>query len=158
LRRTECARLDVEHIAFCADGTGLADITGKRTKANRSGKRQVALDSVTMSYLACHLVESGIDTGPIFRRKHDGQRLAAIALYKIVKVAASRAGLDDRIQGCHDLRRAFTTHFTKLHPGSIYADILRRQLGHKHFRETAGYNLMDADDLRTHITSPLTRR
>lgn len=158
LRRTECARLNVEHIAFCADGTGLADITGKRTSANKGGKRQVAIDAITMSYVACYLVEAGLTTGPLFRRKRGGGRLSAVGLYRIVKSAIRAAGLEGRIQGCHDLRRAFTTHFVKLHPGTIYADMLRRQLGHKHFRQTADYNLMDADDLRLHITSPLSQR
>lgn len=157
LRRIECARLDAEHIIFCADGTGLADVTGKRTKANKSGKRQVAFDAITMSYLARHLVESGITAGPVFRQKRGSKRLGIIGLYRIVKAAIIRAGLEKRIQGCHDLRRAFTTHFTRLRPGAAYADMLRRQLGHKYYRETAGYNLMDADDLRPHIISPLAQ-
>lgn len=155
LRRIECVRLNIEHVVFFSDGTGLAKVTGKRTRANRTGEREVALDVATTPYVALHIVELGRNSGPLFCSSKTGERLTAQGIYKAVKSVVRRAGLDKQMQACHDLRRAFTTHFVRLRPGAAYADMLRRQLGHKYYSQTADYNLMSADDLRAHIVSPL---
>lgn len=154
LRRKECHLLDVEHLTFYADGTGKAVVTGKRTKRNLTGVRTVALDTATCAYLAAHLVE--IDsTGPVFRNAHTGKRLTCLGVYKAVESVIHAAGLADEIEGCHDLRRAFAHHFATLRPGATYADMLRRQLGHARYSQTADYTLLGVDDLRAHIVSPL---
>jgi len=155
IRRVECARLNVEHIFLCSDSTGLAEVTGKRTKANKSGKREIALDRLTVSYLAKYIVDAGLTSGPLFCNARTGKRLTCQGIYKVVKHCVHRAGLSEYIQACHDLRRAFATHYTNLFPDNVHADFLRRQLGHAHYKQTAEYNLMSADDLRPHIVSPL---
>ena len=154
LRRKECHLLDTEHLTFYGDGTGKAVVTGKRTRRNATGVRSVALDAATCAYLAAHLVELDGD-GPVFRNAHTGKRLTCLGVYKAVKWVIVAAGLADEIEGCHDLRRAFAHHFATLRPGATYADVLRRQLGHARYSQTADYTLLGVDDLRAHIISPL---
>lgn len=154
IRRTECSNIQREHLIFHADGSGLIDITGKRTKANPSGKRQVAFDATTGAYLRTYLDESYHDDGPLFLAD-DGQALATQGIYKVVKRVIYLANLEKLISGPHDLRRAFATHFARAHPDAIHADMLRRQLGHAHYSQTASYTLLDASDLVGHIHSPL---
>lgn len=155
VRRTECSSLDVEGITFRENGAALATVRGKRTKVNKTGNREIVIDNVTASYLARHIVEAGYVRGPVFQNAR-GERLSSSGVYKRVRLAVERAGLGDAMQACHDLRRAFTTHFTRLRPGAAYADILRRQLGHANYRQTTVYNLMQAEDLLPHIISPLS--
>lgn len=154
LRRKECHLLDVEHLTFYSDGTGKAIVTGKRTRRNPTGVRSVALDASTCAYLAAHLVELD-GAGPVFRNAHTKKRLTCLGVYKVVKWVIAAAGLEGEIEGCHDLRRAFAHHFATLRPGATYADMLRRQLGHAHYSQTADYTLLGVDDLRAHIISPL---
>lgn len=154
LRRKECHLLDVEHLIFYGDGTGEATVTGKRTRRNPTGVRSVALDAATCAFLAAHLVElDGV--GPVFRNAHTKKRLTCLGVYKVVVWCIEAAGLTGEIQGCHDLRRAFAHHFATLRPGATYADMLRRQLGHARYSQTADYTLLGVDDLRAHIISPL---
>jgi site-specific recombinase XerD len=156
LRRKEACSLNIEGVIFCVDGTGKAQVFGKRTKRNNTGMRWVGLDAPTCSYLATYIVETGRKRGPLFCNAITDQRLTPQGIYKIVKATIAAADLDTRIDACHDLRRAFAHHFAMLRPGDTYADILRRQLGHAHYAQTAAYTLIGVDDLRTHIISPLT--
>ncbi|MFN8466264.1 MAG: hypothetical protein U0X20_11975 [Caldilineaceae bacterium] len=60
----------------------------------------------------------------------------------------------------HDLRRVFATHL-HVHAGEgasseVAADMIRRQLGHKHYSMTAEYSLLDVEDIREVIISPLS--
>ena len=74
------------------------------------------------------------------------------------KCVSKRTGLADQIQACHDLRRAFSKIVRKMHPDSpMWADVIRRQLGHQHYAMTAHDTLLDADDIRDWIVSPLDR-
>jgi site-specific recombinase XerD len=136
LRRQEAVSLDVETINFYADGTAKARVVGKRTKRNRTGMRWVGLDKATCTYLAAHLVALGRSQGPVFCNMNTGRRLTGEGVYKIVKAAVRAAGLEHYLEACHDLRRAFASHFAATNPGETYADILRRQLGHARFSQT----------------------
>lgn len=74
------------------------------------------------------------------------------------KCVSKRTGLSNQLQACHDLRRAFAKIVGKMHPGNpMWAGMIRRQLGHKHYAMTAHDTLLDADDIRDWIVSPLDR-
>lgn len=155
VRRGECASLTVADLRFHADGSGVATVRGKRTKANRTGVRDVAFDAATGSCLLAYLEASGYSDGPLWPGR-DGRPLSVKSLYRIVRQCVASAGLDGMIQACHDLRRAFATHYARAFKGQIYDDILRRQMGHTTFRMTAQYSLLDADDIRESIRSPMS--
>ncbi len=157
IRCAECANLHIEDLLFHADNSGLMNIVGKRTKANPSGRRQVAFDAIAGIYLLTYLKERRQDKGSLFIAE-DGHQLTSPGIYKIVKRLIRIAKLEKVIQGPHDLRRAFATHFARQHPDAIHADMLRRQLGHAHYTQTSAYTLLDASDLVGHITSPLANK
>lgn len=154
IRRSECASLRVEGIQIYADNTGVAVVIGKRTQANKSGRREVAFDAATGGFIRAYLDVYGLDSGPLFRAPN-GAGLTPQGVYKAVKRAVITAGLEEHIVACHDLRRAFATHFARKYRGEVYADLLRRQLGHSSFRTTSQYLLLEADDMRTEIKSPV---
>lgn len=152
LRRAEIANLDVESMTFDEDGSGYADVTGKRTRAKPTGKRQAAFDSTTGECIAAHLAAAGYKDGPLFRNRFR-QRIGAYGVYKIVKAAIRRAGLEGEIQACHDLRRAFATHHFRQRKDKA---LLQRQLGHVKYATTDTYTLLDINDIRREIVSPLS--
>jgi len=149
-----CASLWVDHIQIYADNTGVALVTGKRTQANKSGVREVAFDGATGGFLRAYLDVYGLESGPLFRAT-SGEGLTPQGVYKAVKRAVVAADLNNQIVACHDLRRAFATHFARKYRGEVYADMLRRQLGHASFRTTSEYLLLEADDMRSDIKSPV---
>lgn len=154
IRRSECAGLRVEDVQIYSDSTGVASVKGKRTRANRSGVREVAFDSATGGFLRAYLDVYGYTFGPLFRSSH-GNPLKPTGIYKCVKRCIIDAGLEKQIVGCHDLRRAFATHFARKYKGDVHADLLRRQLGHSSFRTTSQYLLLETDDMRSTIKSPV---
>lgn len=154
LRRGELAGLNVEDIVIEADQSGYATVWGKKTKARPTGKRTVAIDRTTGRYLVLYLDVCGYETGPLFRGRHGG-RISNMTIYRAVKRAVAVAGLDDYIQGPHDLRRAFATHWLRMRRGEGSADLLRRQLGHANYAMTTKYTLADVDDIRAEMVSPL---
>ncbi len=154
LRRGEVAALNVEDLVVEADQSGEATVHGKRTKANPTGIRLAAFDAATGRYVVAYLDACGYAAGPLFRAP-GGSRLTPVGVYKAVKRAIRLAGLQDSIQGCHDLRRAFATHWAREHKGERAADLLRRQLGHASFQMTTHYLLTEVDDIREEIVSPL---
>lgn len=154
-RLGEVASLSVEDLRILADGAGTAMVVGKRTKANQTGERAVAFDSITGRYLVRYMDELVITDGPLWI-SDEGTKLAAGGLYQMVKRTVKRAGLSEHVRGCHDLRRAFATILGLLHPDSPgWADLIRRQLGHKHYSMTALYTLIEVDDIRDRIITPL---
>lgn len=157
LRRAEVARLDVGDVVLDADGSGQAHVVGKRTKARAEGERDVAIDAASGHILGAYMDASGLTTGPLFRGR-GGKRLTAMGIYKITKRLIADAGLEDRIQGCHDLRRAFTTWFLRVHRngGAFTAKLLQEQLGHTSFATTAQYLLTEVDDIRDSMVSPVS--
>jgi integrase len=157
VRLGELTRLEAQHIVLCADGSGTAVVTGKRTKANRSGVRTVAFDAFTGRYLIAYLDDMRITDGPLFWSDQGGKPISGDGIYKMVKKVIAQAGLGDKIQACHDFRRAFST-ILALHDTDdpIFADMIRRQLGHKHYSQTAEYTKINAEHIRERIVSPLT--
>lgn len=153
IRRGECASVRVEDITLYADGSGVMYVTGKHTRGNLDGRRGLAIDATTGKHIAAYLDMTRQSAGPLFRGRKGP--LTTQSIYRVVKRCVETAGLEQYIQGCHDLRRAFATHYSRMFRGDGYADILRRQMGHTHYRMTSQYNLMDADDLRASIVSPL---
>ena len=154
-RRSEVASLCVEDLKIMEDGSGTALVTGKRTSANPTGQRAVAFDASTGQWLQRYLDETALTAGGLWI-SDEGTRLHHAGLYQIVVRVIKRAGLTEHVHGCHDLRRAFATILAKLHPNSPgWADIIRRQLGHKYYSQTTAYTLLDVDDLRAYIVTPL---
>jgi integrase len=156
LRRAEAARLDVTDVVLDADGSGRAHVVGKRTKARAEGERDVAIDAASGQIVRAYMDASGYVEGPLFRGR-GGKRLTAMGIYKMVKRLIADAGLEDRIQACHDLRRAFTTWFLRVNraSGQFSARLLQEQLGHSAFSTTAQYLLPEVDDIRESIVSPV---
>lgn len=153
VRRAECARLTVEDLAFHADGSGSATVHGKRTRANESGIRQVAFDAATGHCLSAYLDAAGLESGPLWP---GGQGpLSTQGIYRVVKRCIAAAGLEGEIQACHDLRRAFATHFARSYRDPMGADLLRRQMGHTTYRMSSHYTLLDVEDIRDRLHSPM---
>jgi len=155
-RQSEVASLNTDDLQILADGAGTAMVTGKRTKANPMGIRAVAFDAVTGRYLVRYMDALVVERGPLWIND-EGEKLQAPGIYQMVKRTVKRAGLSEQIKGCHDLRRAFATILGLLYPDSpTWADMIRRQLGHKHYAMTAHYTLIEVDDIRDRIVTPLS--
>ncbi len=155
LRRGEIVNLNVEDVVIEADSSGYAHVHGKRTKANADGSRDAAFDAATGRILVSYLDATNFRHGPLFRGPSN-RRLSAQGVYRRVKTIIERAGLSDQIIACHDLRRAFTTYYARNRRGSDSADRLRRQLGHASYSQTADYALLDVDDIRKDLISPVS--
>lgn len=153
LRRAEVAHLNVEDVVVEADHSGYANVVGKRTKANPSGQRYAAFDRATGNLIVAHLDSLGRASGPLFVGQRG--RLTGQGVYKIVKRAIAEAKLDGQLVGPHDLRRAFATHYRRNRKDKTSADLLRRQLGHASLSMTDEYTLLDVDDIRADLISPL---
>jgi integrase len=155
LRKMEAAGLDVSDVRMDADLSGTAVVRqAKRVRGRQVQARVVAFDRWTGSYLAALMDTYPEQSGPLFRVVGGG-RLSAMAAYRAVKKAIDRAGLADKIEGPHDLRRNFATWFSKTHRGELYGRLLSKQLGHSGFVMTDHYIMHDADDLTEVIKSPL---
>lgn len=155
-RRGEATALNVEDLTILADGSGTAQVTGKRTPANETGRHAVAFDASTGKWLIRYMDEMVITSGPLWLGQW-GEPMSVQGVYLVVKRAVARAGLTGIIRGCHDLRRAFATILGRMHPDSPgWADMIRRQLGHKHYSMTAHYTLIEVDDIRDMIVTPLS--
>lgn len=155
IRLGELVGLEAQHIVLCADGSGTAFVTGKRTEANYSGERTVAFDDFTGRYLIAYLEEMYITSGPLWWNEQMQKPLGGEGIYKMVKFAVDAAGLKGFIQGPHDLRRAFSTILALYDSSPLTPDMIRRQLGHKHYSQTAEYTKINADHIRKRIVSPL---
>lgn len=154
-RLCEVASLTVENVQLMADGAGTAVVVGKRTKHNPDGVRAVAFDAATGKYLVRYLDWMKLTSGPLWINENN-LPLGAPGIYRMIRRTVKRAGLLGQIRGCHDLRRAFATILGKMHPDNpAWADLIRRQLGHKHYAMTTVYTLLDADDIRERIVTPL---
>lgn len=152
LRRAEVSALNIENLHLDDDRSGYATVVGKKTKANPDGVRSAAWDVATGKYIADHLKREARARGPLFVGIR-GERLTGQGIYRVVKGVIADAGLEAQISGPHDLRRAFATHFKRNRRNS--GDLLRRQLGHAHYDMTDAYTLLDVDDIRRDIISPL---
>lgn len=155
VRRSECASLTVEALQFHADGSGVALVKGKRTRANRSGTREVAFDATTGTVLQRYLDSDGITSGPMW----PGQRgpLKPNSLYWVVKRCIESAGLEGTLQGPHDLRRAFATTMARYaQDAHIDGQTIQRQMGHSSFAMTTRYILPDFVEIAQSLHSPMS--
>jgi site-specific recombinase XerC len=154
LRRAELSHLDIEEVVIEADSSGYAHVVGKRTKANPSGERDAAFDSATGKIIVAYLDATGRTSGPLFIGQR-GERLTGQGVYKVVKKAIADAHLQNQIIGPHDLRRAFATYYRRNRGDKQSADLLRRQLGHAGYAQTDEYTLLEVDDIRVDLVSPV---
>lgn len=154
LRREEASKLDISDVVVEADGSGYAHVQGKRTKANREGTREAAFDAATGKILVEYLDSVPRTSGPLFCGERKS-RLTGQGIYKVVKRAIAEAGVNDQIIGPHDLRRAFATYYRRYRPDKTSADLLRRQLGHASYAQTDEYTLLEVDDIRADLVSPV---
>ncbi len=156
IRKMEAVNVDVSDIRMDADQSGTVAVRhAKRVTGRTVQARVIAFDRWTGAYLSRLLDTYPDATGPLFRTPEGTRRIGSEAAYRIVKRAIKRAGLEDRIQGPHDLRRAFATWFAQSHRGELEGRLLSKQLGHSRFSQTDRYILHDASDLRDTIASPL---
>ena len=162
MRRAELSGLNTDDITFnAATNTGLAVVRGKRTTANATGERTVALDAPTVGILRPYLHLFAPHAGePLFFWTHGAERrrIGPNGIYRVVRRAARRAGLGERMKGAHDLRRAFATLMVKFiaeHDTELAADMVRRQLGHSSYSMTAYYAKLEPADLGGTMRSPL---
>lgn len=153
LRRSEVRHLNIEGVVLYADATGYARVTGKRTKANPTGEREAAFDKATGVIIRDHLDSLDRVSGYLFEGEA-GRRISGAGIYVMLKRAILAAGLEGQIIGPHDLRRAFATHYRRTKRTS--GDLLQRQLGHSSYEMTNEYTLLDVDDIRADIVSPLS--
>lgn len=154
MRRAELASIQVETITMSADWSGVLRVVGKRTGANPTGERVVAFDALAGSHLAPYLDAHDWVDGPLLRNGA-GKPVSLRTVDRIVERAAVRAGLADVVVGCHDLRRAFITHFRRRFRGAGYDHLLRMQVGHASDAISDIYDLADASDLVEVIRGPL---
>lgn len=163
MRRAELSGLNADDVTLsAATGTGLAVVHGKRTTANPTGERTIAIDAPTIAFLLAYLRLFNPHPGePLFYWVHGAERrrLGPNAIYRIVRRAARRAELADRMKGPHDLRRAFATLMVRYiaeHDTDLAADMVRRQLGHASYSMTAYYNKMEPEDMAGVMKSPMS--
>lgn len=154
MRRAELGSIQVETIRMAADWSGTVHVVGKRTSANPTGERLIAFDATAGRYLAAYMDAHGWTDGPLLRNEHN-QPVSLRTIDRIVDRAVERARLFGVIAGCHDLRRAFVTHFRRRNRGNEYDHILQRQIGHASAAMTNVYDLIDDHDLVDVIRGPL---
>ena len=154
MRRAELLSIQVETITMAADWSGTVHVIGKRTSTNPTGERVVAFDALAGGHLAPYLDAHGWPDGPLLRNEA-GEPVSLRTVDRIVERAAVRAGLTDVVRGCHDLRRAFVTHFRRRFRGAGYDHLLRKQVGHASDAISNIYDLADEADLVDVIRGPL---
>lgn len=151
IRRAECSNLNVENVRF-DEGKRGGTLFIAKGKGHKS--RYVRFDEHTGKYLIAHLTTSGKKPGPLFRgMRHN--RLGPKAVYDVVKKLAAAAGLEAKIQGPHDLRRLFATHWTRTHRGEGFVQPLSLQLGHTDQKMTLHYSKQTLADTERVFTSPM---
>lgn len=154
VRRAECASINIEWVQISADNSGELRVEAKKVEQREVHSRLVAFDGATGKYIGAYLDTLMVSSGPLFPSGRSGRRLKPVGVYKAVKRLIKLAGLDDQIQGPHDLRRNFTTYYNRNRRGESHGQLLSKQLGHSSFRMTAGYSLQDVEDVREVLISP----
>lgn len=154
VRRGECTSIRVSDVQIDADGSGVITVKAKKVKGREIHARHVAFDAATGGHIRKHLDAMKDCTGPLFlSRRYDQVGLTNIGIYRVVKRLIALAGLDDQIQGPHDLRRYFATYYSRHRRGEGHGHLLSKQLGHATYRMTAQYSLPDVEDLRGAVFS-----
>ncbi len=150
IRRTEAAGLTVEDVTIHADGGGV--LTVRHAKLNKP--RKVIFDSACGAYLTALLDGEGLRSGPLFTG-WKGRALTPKSVYRIIKDACQRAGVDERGRGPHDLHRAFATQWMRHRRDAGAGQLLSMQLGHTSQAMSLHYSRQTLDDLTEAFTSPL---
>lgn len=150
IRRTECAKIQIEDVTIHATGEG--EILIRRGKGGKS--RIVLFGARTGAYLDAYLAQTERTQGPLWISRNKGP-LTNKGIYQVVKTLVERAGLEAHINGPHDLRRLFATIWNRNRKGLHAAVPLSKQLGHKSTEMTLRYILPDLDDIRREYISPL---
>lgn len=144
LRRSELVALDRHHLDFVSEGL---IVTVVRSKTDQAGKgRQIAVPfgrttACPVKSLSSWLEAAPISTGPIFRSVSksgvigDG-RLSAQSIALIVKLYATRLGLNADAYSGHSLRAGLVT--SAVQAGASLAKI-QQQTGHKSHAVLARY-------------------
>lgn len=153
VRRAECASINIESIRLDADGSGELQVEAKRVRGRTVKMRTVAFDRATGKYICAHLDSLLGSSGPFFYSRR-GPRLTPMGVYKAIKHVIRLANLETQIQGCHDLRRYFTTYYSRNRRGEGHGHLLSKQLGHSTYRMTAHYSLQDVEDIKEVLISP----
>ncbi len=146
LRVSEALGLDVEHLMLDA---GLVRVIGKGDR-----ERVVPVGEVAISWLARYLAwprpawlaAGGAGDGPgspVFVTARGG-RLARARAWAVVKAAAGRAGLGDRVSP-HTLRHSFATHLLE---GGADLRVVQELLGHATISTTQLYTHVTGERIR----------
>lgn len=154
VRRAECSSINIEWVQVNADGSGEFQVEAKRVSQREVHQRLVAFDRSTGKYLIAYLDTLLVNKGALFPSGRTGKRLQPIGIYKVVKRLIRLADLGDQIQGPHDLRRNFSTYYSRNRRGESHGQLLSKQLGHSSYRMTAAYSLQDVEDVREVLISP----
>lgn len=117
LRRSELAKLDVDDIAYTADGFRIL-VRASKTDQLKEGEttdivRATDPGCCPVVALTDWLETSGIVSGPVFRSinrwMHIKGRISTHAIANLVKKAAAACGMDPRQFGAHSLRAGCAT-------------------------------------------------
>lgn len=150
-RRNEVSMLDLKDIHFDqGKRSGYIDVI--YAKGNKP--RQVRFDEITGKYIVAHIVARGKYPGPLFRGQR-GNRLGAKGLHSAIKEIIKDAGLTKKLQGCHDFRRIFASHWLQTHRGEGNVQPLSIQLGHESAEMTLHYSKQTLKDTEKIFTSPM---
>jgi integrase len=142
LRRSEIVALDVENVHFTEEGM---EIRFNYSKTNQMGKREEIVGVPYASDLkVCPVralkrwlsVQANPPSGPIFTSVRGSQRLSDIAVWKIVKEYANRAGLNPHDFGAHSLRSGFATEAAR---AKKRPDAIKDHLRHGSIETTMKY-------------------
>lgn len=155
VRRNECVSIDISDIKFFTDKPG-GQIVIRQGKGNKD--RIVFFDEIAADYIAAqinYLAEIGHTEGALFVG-YTKTRMNGKSLNGVIDRLVETAGLSDVIHGPHDLRRMFTTYWTRTQRGIGYLQPLSQQLGHSSTAMTMHYSKQNLDDLEQTFISPLT--
>ena len=136
--------VDLEAVNLDLD-EGVALVFGKGSK-----ERMVPLGSAAVEVLRCYLgqvrpeLEKGHGEGRVFLN-HRGRPLSRMAVWRIVRDAAGRAGIEARVSP-HTLRHSFATHLLE---GGADLAVVQELLGHADISTTQIYTHVDRDYLRS---------
>ena len=146
LRVSEALRLDAEDLSF--DG-GYVRVIGKGDR-----ERLVPVGEVALDHLRRYMAEvrparlalahvAPIRGGPVFLTA-SGRRLGRQQAWVVVKRAAARSGLDDRVSP-HTFRHSFATHLLE---GGADLRVVQELLGHATISTTQLYTHLTGERIR----------
>jgi integrase/recombinase XerD len=133
LRVSEALALDVTDLSFAG---AYVRVVGKGDK-----ERLVPVGDVALEALGRHL--GARDRGPVFLSRR-GKRLDRMTAWRVIRRAATAAGLDGRVTP-HTLRHSFATHLLE---GGADLRIVQELLGHASITTTQLYTHVTGERIR----------